>query len=769
MATVIDSAYIKLDLDTKLFDRKFKLIKDQIARIQKMQMDINSKVSSGKGGAGGLAQGAVAGVVAGGVVGSIGGGGGVGGGQPNVINQVKDTGSLLEQWKKVGSEYLKFLKDLSKMPDKIKEANAILDQFIQDKLGVALDSIEDIVINLGNMPKEFDAITRAALYFRNALIEIKNVAKDLGITGAITNGMIKSMSVINQFASNLKTISKDIVQWFKDDFETLPDKIKSPIKKIASIISNGFSGIKSIVSNKLTSSLLGAVKNATLGLIILMGKAGKLSAKSFILGLKTLNALRKTALKIGYQAGTLIALGIRGGLRGIGKIIGGVKNTILKSFRFLRGAIIGVIGAFAVPIAGLIKQIADQKATANLETSFAATSKTIGVTADKAKELVHELDRTTDFDFTELSNGAANLSTFTNITGERFKEVLGLATDLSAAFGQDLKSSVIQLGKAFNNPVKGIAALSRVGVSFTEEQKEEIKRLVEEENNLIGAHKLMLKVLDEQGIRGQAKAMADPITQVKKGIQDWWKTVGLVVGRFFEIGKWIGKVRGKIDELNKAMLEFSMSQTFANARASAIYFFDVMSAGVMLIVDNFSQLTTRFSWLQDVLRELGYVADWVGKGIGDMFEAGSDEGSWEKFNKRMEDAKKAYEDNVKKPIEANDIIIGGTKAIKEASNETKNLGEEIKKAISISQGAGAIWANAITALNNMLGKDKKDQNKIADGFANAVGGNNVAGAVGNSKTSVAGMIVEAIKAQTDILHKDLTDINKNVMAFSPVV
>jgi hypothetical protein len=40
----------------------------------------------------------------------------------------------------------------------------------------------------------------------------------------------------------------------------------------------------------------------------------------------------------------------------------------------------------------------------------------------------------------------------------------------------DMKSSAIQLGKALNDPIKGITALSRVGVSFTQQQKDQIER-----------------------------------------------------------------------------------------------------------------------------------------------------------------------------------------------------------------------------------------------------------------------------------------------------
>ena len=42
-----------------------------------------------------------------------------------------------------------------------------------------------------------------------------------------------------------------------------------------------------------------------------------------------------------------------------------------------------------------------------------------------------------------------------------------------------LEQTTMRLGKALNDPIKGISALTRVGVTFTDAQKEQIKTLVE--------------------------------------------------------------------------------------------------------------------------------------------------------------------------------------------------------------------------------------------------------------------------------------------------
>ena len=53
--------------------------------------------------------------------------------------------------------------------------------------------------------------------------------------------------------------------------------------------------------------------------------------------------------------------------------------------------------------------------------------------------------------------------------------------------GTDVKTSAIQLGKALNDPIAGVASLRRVGVQLTDQQTDLIKTLVES-GDVAGAH-----------------------------------------------------------------------------------------------------------------------------------------------------------------------------------------------------------------------------------------------------------------------------------------
>ncbi len=158
-----------------------------------------------------------------------------------------------------------------------------------------------------------------------------------------------------------------------------------------------------------------------------------------------------------YKAGTQIGTGIK------------------------RGAAIAIagIGVLATQVALGVKSLEDvEKVTAQTNAALKSTHDVSKQTADGIRAMSNEFENlNATMDDTVIQSGANVLLTFTNITNKAFKPALQAALDLSQAMGQDLQSSVVQIGKALNDPVKGLTALSRVGVSFTAQQKEQIKAL----------------------------------------------------------------------------------------------------------------------------------------------------------------------------------------------------------------------------------------------------------------------------------------------------
>jgi phage-related protein len=124
----------------------------------------------------------------------------------------------------------------------------------------------------------------------------------------------------------------------------------------------------------------------------------------------------------------------------------------------------------------------------------------------------------------EVQEAANVLLTFKNVSEETFGTALGLSADLSAVLGTDLQSSTLQLGKALNDPIRGITALSRAGVQFTAEQQEMIKSLVES-GDALGAQQLILGELESQ-VGGVAAASADSTAKIGNAFTELQRALG---------------------------------------------------------------------------------------------------------------------------------------------------------------------------------------------------------------------------------------------------
>src|SRR3990170_2396263 len=87
------------------------------------------------------------------------------------------------------------------------------------------------------------------------------------------------------------------------------------------------------------------------------------------------------------------------------------------------------------------------------------------------------------------------------------EKLTDIMADMSVALGKDMPSSALMLGKALNDPIKGMTALGRAGVQFTDAQKDAIKAMVES-GDVMGAQKLILAELTKE-FGGSAAALGD--------------------------------------------------------------------------------------------------------------------------------------------------------------------------------------------------------------------------------------------------------------------
>lgn len=184
-----------------------------------------------------------------------------------------------------------------------------------------------------------------------------------------------------------------------------------------------------------------------------------------------------------------------------GDAFGGMGDTA-------KAAALGGLGLLASATAYAVSQaIESEKVMSATEQVIRSTGGAAGLTADEVANLAGELSAMSGADDEAIQSAENVLLTFTSIGKDVFPEATKAALDMSMALGQDLQGSVIQIGKALQDPIKGVSALAKVGVNFNDSTKETIKKMVEM-NDVAGAQRIILKELNTE-FGGMAEAIGN--------------------------------------------------------------------------------------------------------------------------------------------------------------------------------------------------------------------------------------------------------------------
>lgn len=189
-------------------------------------------------------------------------------------------------------------------------------------------------------------------------------------------------------------------------------------------------------------------------------------------------------------------------LTGMGQTVGRIGGLLKGAF--IAGGITAGVGLLGNKFTEANQSIQEQqKLLGQTNAVLKSTGGAAGVTANDVLSLADAIEKKSTLDAEAVQSGQNLLLTFTNVRNaagkgnDIFNQTTQIMADMSTALGQDTKSSALQLGKALNDPIKGVTALSRVGVSFTEAQKKQIKTL-QESGNTMGAQKIILAELNKE-------------------------------------------------------------------------------------------------------------------------------------------------------------------------------------------------------------------------------------------------------------------------------
>ena len=225
----------------------------------------------------------------------------------------------------------------------------------------------------------------------------------------------------------------------------------------------------------------------------------------------------------------------------IGSGIGSAFSGITKS--------VGAIGIAATGAAAAVggiayKLISIGEEGLQAENRIKSVVKTMGLfgtqSGDVANRLIEMADATelaTGVDGDLIMSAQAKLATFKELaktagtTGGAFDRATQASVDMAAVFGGDASNYAVQLGKALEDPEKGLAALKRTGALTTSQ----IKAISEEfaaTGNRAKAFDQVLQAIETQ-VGGAANATASGMSRIKVSIGQMLEEVGKPMSEVF--------------------------------------------------------------------------------------------------------------------------------------------------------------------------------------------------------------------------------------------
>jgi phage-related protein len=195
-----------------------------------------------------------------------------------------------------------------------------------------------------------------------------------------------------------------------------------------------------------------------------------------------------------------------------------------KKFGIAAAAGFAAAGAAAIVVGKQLIAAGEAASTSNARIKQIADSMGLfgdqaGAVTDRLVKLAEATARNTGVDQNAIKLTQAKLLTFGELAktagevGGAFDRATQAAVDLAAAGFGEASMNAVQLGKALQDPIKGMSALNKSGVTFSETEKARIETLVAS-NKLGDAQAMILEAIEKQ-VGGTAAATANASDKMK--------------------------------------------------------------------------------------------------------------------------------------------------------------------------------------------------------------------------------------------------------------
>lgn len=169
-----------------------------------------------------------------------------------------------------------------------------------------------------------------------------------------------------------------------------------------------------------------------------------------------------------------------------------------------------------------------EKQMFRLDALLNSTGNASGFTANQLNNMALRLGEATLASQTGARDAIGALLTFTSITGDSFERTLKSAQDLSAVLGTDLRSNVRLLARALEDPARGLNLLTRSGVVFTDQERENIQAM-HDSGEAAKAQTLILDKLQSK-IGGAGEGEAGGLAGAIDTLGERWTTFKTNIG-----------------------------------------------------------------------------------------------------------------------------------------------------------------------------------------------------------------------------------------------
>lgn len=231
---------------------------------------------------------------------------------------------------------------------------------------------------------------------------------------------------------------------------------------------------------------------------------------------------------------------VRAEFKGIGEVgeksFDGLGNAANRVGAIMRRVFVGLAATLgpAALFTGAMREAEQFETTMfRIDAIVKATGGAAGRSADELREQARAIARSTLESTEGVLRAQQTLLTFRKVQGDVFDDTIMAAADMAAALGTDMNAAVLQLGKALEDPVTGMTALTRSGTVFTEAQREMVKQMVET-GRQAEAQRFILNELQLQ-YGGAARAAASGLAGAQDSLAQSMQEVRLAIANSFGV------------------------------------------------------------------------------------------------------------------------------------------------------------------------------------------------------------------------------------------